>query len=302
MDKFYSYYKIPIEARRPYDSVYNLIEQRRSAFSTEYRMYKEKNNSLDGFSYDWTTNENKTLSSLNKKLPQSLKHLIYYSYFDLAYGGYGLKLNSQITKKALKEIEPASSVWAMEPSLLESVIKSAGGEDVNAHFINRILKSNNDKNLTAYIKNNLSPDRALKNGKFLPVFQYKNLSDTTRVVSTETLRDKYYLIDIWATWCKPCIDEFPLLVKEYDELKDKNIGFVSISIDDNATAAINFLQTKFNLPWQKGIAVTRKEVMNALMINGIPCTILISPEGKILSYGNDLRGSNLKKTLNEKMK
>ena len=299
INKFYGYFKIPETQRKPYDSIYNLIQQRRAIFSKDYRSYKEKNNSIEDYSFDWCAFERQILPSLTLNVIKPLKQLIYYSYFDLGYGTMGLALDSIIAVNALKEIEPQSIIWAMEPSLVEAVIRSAGGEEKNSAFIRNLAEKNKDVSLQLFLKNNLSPERALKKNKNFPLFIFRDFSDTTKFLSTLNLRGKYYLLDIWATWCKPCIDEFPLLLKAYTEYKQKNIvEFVSISIDDDAKTALGFLRDRFSFPWMSGIA-NRTEVLKALMISGIPCPVLINANGKIISYGNELRGVNLTKTLQQ---
>ncbi|MFY0604955.1 MAG: TlpA family protein disulfide reductase [Flavobacteriaceae bacterium] len=54
--------------------------------------------------------------------------------------------------------------------------------------------------------------------------------------SLKDYRGKYVYIDLWATWCKPCIAQFPTLKKLEEEYKNKNITFISIATDDNKTA------------------------------------------------------------------
>jgi thiol-disulfide isomerase/thioredoxin len=46
-----------------------------------------------------------------------------------------------------------------------------------------------------------------------------------------SLRGKVVLINFWATWCKPCVKEFPELVKLYNDYKDKNFRLIFISAD-----------------------------------------------------------------------
>lgn len=143
----------------------------------------------------------------------------------------------------------------------------------------------------------MSPNRALKKGKYLPAFYYSFPIDTTKLVSSSSMKGKYYLIDIWATRCKPCIDELPNLVNEFNNTEREKINFISISIDNNSSLPRRFVKEKFALPWIMAISTRRTELMRSLMITGIPCTILIDPKGQIVSYGYELRGSNLHKTL-----
>jgi thiol-disulfide isomerase/thioredoxin len=112
--------------------------------------------------------------------------------------------------------------------------------------------------------------------------------------SLSDLKGKYVYIDIWATWCGPCIREIPSLKKLEHQFKDKNIEFVSISVDNgrgykgDATAAYQ--------GWKKMIAdkalggtqlfadagFTSKFIQD-YRINSIPRFILIDPSGNIVS-------------------
>jgi thiol-disulfide isomerase/thioredoxin len=47
-------------------------------------------------------------------------------------------------------------------------------------------------------------------------------------------KGKVTLINLWATWCKPCVYEFPDLVKLYNEYKDDDFRLVFISLDDKS--------------------------------------------------------------------
>lgn len=301
MDKFYAQYQVGRKDKILCDSIYNLINQRREVFSRALGIFREKSGDLNDFVYDWSMDEKDILSSFRDSFPEFLKYLIFYSYFDLSYGVYGLRLNAEICKQALREIPPSSAIWAMTPSLLTEVIKYAGGDDKYSLFVKRLLKENRDIELVDFAKRYLSPERPLKVGKLLPQLRFRDLSDTSKIVTTHAFKGKYLLIDIWATWCKPCIDEFPLLLKTYQN-KGSRLEYLSISIDNNALTAVNFIRNRFPLPWKSGVAIQRKDILNALMISGIPCTILISPGGKILSYGYDLRGKNLEMTLRKLVK
>ncbi|TDD99427.1 TlpA family protein disulfide reductase [Flavobacterium cellulosilyticum] len=97
---------------------------------------------------------------------------------------------------------------------------------------------------------------------------------------------KYVYIDVWATWCGPCRVEIPYLQKIEEEYHDKNIAFVSISIDvakdfekwktfvtDKNLGGIQLLADK---DWNSDFIVSYG-------ISGIPRFILIDPMGKVVN-------------------
>jgi len=104
-------------------------------------------------------------------------------------------------------------------------------------------------------------------------------------VTLSKLRGKYVYIDVWATWCGPCKEEIPFLMKLEEKYKDKNIQFVSLSVDKQADAGV----------WRKYVTdnkLTGYQVMadNAIQsdftkkmnIALIPRFILIDPAGNVV--------------------
>ena len=127
-------------------------------------------------------------------------------------------------------------------------------------------------------------------GKPSPTFtDYVSYSGGTK--SLESFRGKYVYIDVWATWCGPCIQQIPFLHQLEEDYHDKNIAFVSISTDEarrnggSWEAAEkkwrNFIQqremTGIQLWSGKDISFQK-----AYKINGIPRFILIDPKGVIV--------------------
>lgn len=294
-DQFYEGYSVSAFERAKCDSLFRLIEERRKSFSQAYRTYGEKNGNHSKFTYNWEPEAEKIEKSLDHPLPRAVRHLTYYSYFDLAYGIFGYNLKREIVNRAIKDIPVNSVIWSLEPSLLMPIILAVGGEDTNRQFINDLYTGNNNNNLRKFIKGNLDSKRALKNGNTLPVLNFKYLADTSKHASTKQLQGRYVLLDIWATWCKPCIEEFPNLSALYQR-RGPSLEFISISIDDGVSPVLSFISTHKELIWSMAIA-DRKEVLKALQVNGIPLTILIDPTGEILAYGNDLRNWRLERTL-----
>lgn len=52
-----------------------------------------------------------------------------------------------------------------------------------------------------------------------------------RLVSVSDFKGKYLLIDFWASWCKPCRDENPNIVRAYQKYKAKGFDILAISLD-----------------------------------------------------------------------
>ncbi len=70
----------------------------------------------------------------------------------------------------------------------------------------------------------------LKPGNPAPLFSLENYKEGS--TNLADLKGKYVFIDVWATWCGPCIKEIPYLKKIEKEFEHSNISFVSISIDE----------------------------------------------------------------------
>jgi len=71
----------------------------------------------------------------------------------------------------------------------------------------------------------------------------KNTSELDEILNSN--KGKVLLFNFWATWCKPCVEEFPDLIKLYNNYKDKNFKIILISIDfkeDIYTKLIPFLK------------------------------------------------------------
>ena len=59
------------------------------------------------------------------------------------------------------------------------------------------------------------------------IYQYKN--------------KKVVLLNIWALWCKPCVDEFPMIVSLYDEFSDIEIIFLNTDFEEQRDDVVDFL-------------------------------------------------------------
>jgi len=115
-------------------------------------------------------------------------------------------------------------------------------------------------------------------------------------ISTEGLkalvsqqRDKPLLVNFWATWCDPCRDEFPDLVKIDNEYRPKSLDFVTVSLDevkDIKTQVPQFLaQMKASMPAYLLDAKDPEPAINAIDTKwqgDLPATFLFSDKGVLI--------------------
>jgi cytochrome c biogenesis protein CcmG/thiol:disulfide interchange protein DsbE len=68
------------------------------------------------------------------------------------------------------------------------------------------------------------------------------VQDADHKVTLGEFRGKIVVLNFWATWCAPCVEEMPSLVQLQQRFKDKNVVVIGVSLDDNADAYHRFLK------------------------------------------------------------
>jgi thiol-disulfide isomerase/thioredoxin len=116
--------------------------------------------------------------------------------------------------------------------------------------------------------------------------------DTINVAGIKELlknnTDKLRLINVWATWCGPCVAEFPDFITMNRMYRDRSFEFVSISADDpaNKDKALKFLQKKQASATNYIFSVDDKykliEAIDPKWEGALPYTLLVEPNGKII--------------------
>ncbi|TPG67273.1 TlpA disulfide reductase family protein [Hymenobacter nivis] len=131
--------------------------------------------------------------------------------------------------------------------------------------------------------------------------QAPNFSQKTpdgKLVSLADYRGKYVLVDFWASWCKPCRQENPAVIKIYEAYKGRNFDILGVSLDSEEGRAkwLKAIQDDY-LPWTNvsDLRGTENAAAQTYQVNAVPQNFLIDPNGKIVA--TNLRGEELQAAL-----
>ncbi|QTD37408.1 TlpA family protein disulfide reductase [Polaribacter batillariae] len=154
-----------------------------------------------------------------------------------------------------------------------------------------ISKANKQTDLmVSYFKTEYAKMSSIRKGKTSPKFEnYMDFKGGKK--SLDSYKGKYVYIDVWATWCGPCLQQIPYLKELTKEYKGKNIEFISISTDEPTRSGGSWETAEKK--WRKmvkerdlkGVQLWAGEdnsFQQSYRITGIPRFILVDPNGNIV--------------------
>ena len=153
----------------------------------------------------------------------------------------------------------------------------------NKIILDFVLNNIKEEKIRQVVQDIYDQSERLASGKPSPVFNnYENAKGGT--TSLSDLKGKFVYVDVWATWCRPCIGEIPVLKELQNKFKGKNIEFVSISVDENREAWLKMIKEKE----LKGVQLLSDKSFDSQFvreygITEIPVFILLDKEGKIIN-------------------
>ncbi|MFA5512105.1 MAG: redoxin domain-containing protein [Candidatus Kapaibacterium sp.] len=332
----------------------NYLSERSLALLNEGLTHESKTEEMAEIKRKYLLSAEEFIEDINDKNIRNLAILeyIHIAHDGVNIRGVGDIINKQLLNEVL-EIDVNSSIWKIPVTYYNFVFAEIlSGNIENPEYVYKVLESNQSDEvksgalgiLTMYchyneltelkkhyykilqedykhtkeakrIKFEIGDDRNIMTGKSVPYFELKNLDDTTQTVTPESLKGKFVLVDIWGTWCMPCLQEIPYLVEAYEKFKDKGFTIYSVAIDASAQVVKKFKdkadkfpwlskeeQISTNLPWLHSYGGNwDSDIINTFEVFGVPTTFLIDPNGKILST-DYLRGDELIETLNKHIK
>jgi len=181
-------------------------------------------------------------------------------------------LNSEQFSVILKEYSDAISSW------LSKMTDNDAFKNANEQRLQRDIKWWREKKINI--------DNVPKEGE--PAIDFNYADKDGNEFSLSSFKGRLVYIDVWATWCGPCIVEIPALKKLEEEYQDKKISFVCISQDKDKEAWLKMLDEKE----LGGIQLWAGDLWEAnsiigiakdYAIYGIPRFMLFSADGNVIS-------------------
>jgi len=162
-------------------------------------------------------------------------------------------------------------------------------EKVEDTYFNYLEKYSGYENYTGFLSGLYREIKGVSPGN--PAVSFELPNQKGELVTMSDFKGKYVLLDFWASWCIPCLDEFPHMQRIYENTSRDNFEIVAISTEEDSLKWIESLN-RFDNPWVQlyGGNGFQQETFQEYSGGGIPFYILVNPEGNIQRY-NDIRAS-----------
>ncbi|NMM48175.1 TlpA disulfide reductase family protein [Marinigracilibium pacificum] len=254
-----------------------------SELNDEFISIAEKRKNYKADIYDALVKEYYRLDSLGDKAKQQeiSKQLtdIYYERTNLAKQYVAENPNSYLSPLLIR----TELMYGKNYEQLDSLMGLLG-------------KDYADSKVMKYLNARLSDLELVKNGNVAPeISQASPKGDTLKLTD---YRGKYVLIDFWASWCGPCRKENPYMVELYNKYKGDQFEVFGVSLDNNKDAWLQAIEND-KIYWEhvSDLQGWGNEAAQKYVVNSIPHTVLIGPDGTIIESG--LRGESLDAKLEE---
>lgn len=118
-------------------------------------------------------------------------------------------------------------------------------------------------------------------GRMAPTYAASTLEGDS--VDLAGLRGRVVVLNVWATWCAPCIREMPALQRIHEKLADRGLSVVAVSVDVAAAGAdeeVRAFVDRFDLTFTV-LRDASGRIEDAFGVAGLPTTFIIDRDGRI---------------------
>ena len=123
-------------------------------------------------------------------------------------------------------------------------------------------------------------------GKKFPEYTIRSANGNFISLTNEIKKHNLTIIDFWASWCAPCMQEMPHMVQLYELYKDKGLGMIGVSLDKDEESWKKAV-SDFNANWTQVSELNGWDckLVKDLGFTAIPHTIIVDSEGTIVAQG-----------------
>ena len=205
-------------------------------------------------------------------------------------------------EKASQNYKAELAQWVEQPFFINSLAaihhSIRWNSETDTALMNQMVsifqqKYPND-DLTRQLVNKVNATKRIAIGAVAPGFVSTDTAGNK--IDCKGYRGKYTLVEFWASWCAPCREESPTLVRLYNQYKDKGFAILSVSIDKNTTQWKNAIRQD-GYTWENVCDLNGYGGPTAALytVTAIPNSFLLDKNGKIIA--KNLRGKVLESKL-----
>ncbi|KIG17985.1 Thioredoxin [Enhygromyxa salina] len=211
---------------------------------------------------------------------------------------FGAMLDDPKSGEYRRQLQTVQTDPGLRAHLLYLDLRQAGDDEaVTGPLYAELVRDYGDSYSALWARSDYDPNRPLQLGRTMPDWSFEDFAG--QAVRAEDLRGRPYLIDVWATWCGPCVSEMQHLHTAWETLggADGPIAFVSVSVDAQVDTVEAFRRDKWPMPWINLHEPDESALQKAWEFSGVPLVVLVDAEGRIAATEEKLRGEALLETL-----
>jgi thiol-disulfide isomerase/thioredoxin len=205
-------------------------------------------------------------------------------------------------EKASQNYKAELAQWVEQPFFINSLAavhhSIRWNSETDTALMNQMVSIFQQKypnyDLTRQLVNKVNATKRIAIGAIAPGFVSTDTAG--KQIDLKGYRGKYTFVEFWASWCAPCREESPTLVRLYNEYKHKGFTILSVSIDKNTTQWRNAIRQD-GYTWENVCDLNGYggPVAALYTVTAIPNSFLLDKDGRIIA--KNLRGKDLESEL-----